>query len=154
VNRAGRLPRAAARPPGRLRDRSRRPARLWCIAEPQHRAAGEIEHGTVVLVNGRFTDGDWRNWRTRVFGPAARAAGVTRGRAAGVTRGRPYDLRHSAASLWLYRMRDADVDAWIEESVMTRPRRPPIRAPALHVAPAPDLPTAGRLELTADMGRH
>ncbi len=53
-----------------------------------------------------------------------------------------------------YRMRDADVDAWIEESVMTPPRRAPIRAPALHVAPALDSPTAGRLELTADMGRH
>ena len=38
-----------------------------------------------------MTDGDWRNWRKRVFGPVAGAVGIQGGR--------PYDLRHSFASL-------------------------------------------------------
>ena len=37
---------------------------------------------------------DWRNWRRRVFVPAARRAGLTTSR--------PYDLRHSFASLLLH----------------------------------------------------
>jgi integrase len=36
-------------------------------------------------------DHDWRNWRTRVFQPAAKAAGLVHAR--------PYDLRGSFASL-------------------------------------------------------
>jgi len=36
---------------------------------------------------------DWRNWRKRKFAPAAAAAKVNIAR--------PYDLRHSAASLWI-----------------------------------------------------
>lgn len=38
-----------------------------------------------------MSDGDWHNWRKRVFGPVAREVGI-RG-------SRPYDLRHSFASL-------------------------------------------------------
>ena len=40
-----------------------------------------------------WADHDWRNWRRRVFEPAARAAGVDHSR--------PYDLRHSFCSLLL-----------------------------------------------------
>lgn len=43
---------------------------------------------------GAWTDSDYRNWRKRKF---RRAADV-----AGVDIQRPYDLRHSAASLWLH----------------------------------------------------
>lgn len=39
-------------------------------------------------------DQDWRNWRQRVFAPAAKMAGLPRTT-------RPYDLRHTAASLRL-----------------------------------------------------
>ncbi len=38
-----------------------------------------------------WTEEDWRNWRQRVFAPAAQAAGLDRFR--------PYDLRHSFVSL-------------------------------------------------------
>jgi len=51
-----------------------------------------------------------------------------------------------------YRIRDADVDTWIEASVVTPPRRPPIRLPT-HSLERVDAPTRGRLELTDDMGR-
>ena len=40
-----------------------------------------------------WTDEGWRNWRRRVFAPAAKAAGLERFR--------PYDLRHSFVSLLL-----------------------------------------------------
>ncbi len=40
---------------------------------------------------GFWRETDWRNWRRRVFRPAAESAGL-----AGA---RPYDLRHSFASL-------------------------------------------------------
>jgi integrase len=43
---------------------------------------------------GAWTDTDFRNWRKRKFQPAALAAGAEIDR--------PYDLRHSAASLWLH----------------------------------------------------
>ena len=39
-----------------------------------------------------WSDEDWRNWRRRVFRPAADAAVAERG-------ARPYDLRHSSVSL-------------------------------------------------------
>ncbi|MDP9416329.1 MAG: tyrosine-type recombinase/integrase [Actinomycetota bacterium] len=55
----------------------------------------------------RFTDDDYRNWRVRVFAPACRAADVP-----GAVR--PYDLRHSAASLWLHEGRSViEVAAWL-----------------------------------------
>jgi integrase len=57
-------------------------------------ASGRPGDGALVFPNRRGTawdDFDWRNWRKRVFGPAAKAAGFT-----GV---RPYDLRHSFVSL-------------------------------------------------------
>lgn len=41
-----------------------------------------------------FTDEDWRNWRQRVFAPAARALGFEGAR--------PYDLRHSFVSLLIH----------------------------------------------------
>ena len=54
---------------------------------------------------GAWKEDDWRNWRNRVFGPAAAATGLSKVR--------PYDLRHSAASLWLYEGRTiVDVATW------------------------------------------
>ena len=53
-----------------------------------------------------------------------------------------------------YRMRDADIDAWIEETVVAPQRRAPIRPPAARPLGTLEQPTLGRLELTADMGRH
>lgn len=54
-----------------------------------------------------------------------------------------------------YRMRDGDIDAWIEESVVVPERRAPIRQP-LPAQPlgAGDQLSSGRLTLTDDMGRH
>ena len=40
---------------------------------------------------GVWRETDWRNWRRRVFRPAAERAGLTAAR--------PYDLRHAFASL-------------------------------------------------------
>lgn len=45
---------------------------------------------------------DWRNWRRRIFRPAARAAGVVDPR--------PYDLRHSFASLLIHEGRHSIVE--------------------------------------------
>lgn len=60
-------------------------------------------------VSGEF---DWRNWRRRVFAPAAVAAGVTVGR--------PYDLRHSFASLLVHEGRSlADVAVQLGDAVAT-----------------------------------
>ena len=39
----------------------------------------------------RGTENDYRNWRKRIYGPAALAAGLEAGR--------PYDLRHTFVSL-------------------------------------------------------
>jgi len=53
-----------------------------------------------------WNEDDWRNWRKRRFADAAEAAKVEIGR--------PYDLRHSAASLWLQEGVNAvQVAAWI-----------------------------------------
>jgi integrase len=58
----------------------------------------------------QWTDGDLRNWRNRIFKPAARAIGIT-----GPTR--PYDLRHAIASLWLHEGRSiVEVAAWLGNS--------------------------------------
>lgn len=43
---------------------------------------------------GLWDADDWRNWRRRVFSPAAKAAGLAKDT-------RPYDLRHSFVSLLL-----------------------------------------------------
>jgi excisionase family DNA binding protein len=53
-----------------------------------------------------------------------------------------------------YRMCDADIDAWIEETVVAPQRRAPLRPPAARPLGIVEQPTLGRLELTADMGRH
>jgi integrase len=73
------------------------------------REAGDT---SLVFPNGRgeaWTEDDWRNWRKRVFVPAAEAAGLTKVR--------PYDLRHSAAALWLHEGRTiVEVAAWMGHS--------------------------------------
>lgn len=52
---------------------------------------------------------DWRNWRRRVFQPAARALGLDIRR--------PYDLRHAAASAWLAEGRTVvEVASWLGHS--------------------------------------
>ncbi len=54
-----------------------------------------------------------------------------------------------------YRMRDADIDAWIEASVVTPQRRATTRyPPAARPLPTRDDPPVGRLTLTDDLGRH
>jgi integrase len=60
-----------------------------------------------VLTDGTpWTDAAWHNWRRRRFMPAAAAAGVAISR--------PYDLRHSAASLWLHEgYRSRQVAHWL-----------------------------------------
>jgi integrase len=59
-------------------------------------ASGRPAEDSLVFPNrsGRaWSDAGWRNWRRRIFAPAARAAGL------GAVR--PYDLRHSFVSLLL-----------------------------------------------------
>ncbi len=51
-----------------------------------------------------------------------------------------------------YRMREADVEQWIETSVLAPP--PARRVPDVPAARAPEPGTIGRLSLTPDMGRH
>jgi integrase len=61
---------------------------------------------------GVTSDYDWRNWRKRVFLPAAASAGVTVGR--------PYDLRHSFASLLIHEGRSlAEVAVQLGDAVAT-----------------------------------
>jgi integrase len=58
------------------------------------------------------SDSDWRNWRKRVFLPAAASAGVAIGR--------PYDLRHSFASLLIHEGRSlAEVALQLGDAVAT-----------------------------------
>jgi integrase len=53
-----------------------------------------------------WNEDDWRNWRKRQFAAAADAAEIE------IVR--PYDLRHSAASLWLQEgVNPVQVAAWI-----------------------------------------
>lgn len=53
-----------------------------------------------------------------------------------------------------YRVRSADVEAWIEKSIVPPPARTMIRPPTTRLPQAPEQQTAGRLKLTAEMGRH
>jgi integrase len=56
-----------------------------------------------------WDEDDWRNWRDRVYRPAAEKAGLKGTR--------PYDLRHSAASLWLHEGRTIiEVATWMGRS--------------------------------------
>ena len=60
---------------------------------------------------GIMADTDYRNWRSRVYEPAARGVGIE---------GPPYDLRHSFASLLIYEGRPGvDVAAQIGDSTET-----------------------------------
>lgn len=62
--------------------------RLW------REASGSPDDAALVFPTNSgalWTDDDWRNWRKRVYGPAADAVGLVGSR--------PYDLRHSFASL-------------------------------------------------------
>ena len=68
-------------------------------------ASGRPDGATYVFPaagGGPWRDHDWRNWRKRVFIPAAEAAGVAEPR--------PYDLRHSFASLLIHEGRHSIVD--------------------------------------------
>jgi len=59
-----------------------------------------------------WTESDYRNWRKRVFRKAATGAGLTIKR--------PYDLRHTAASLWLHGgAAPVRVANWLGHSVAT-----------------------------------
>lgn len=73
-------------------------------------ASGRPPDPTLVFPrpDGReWTEDDWRNWRTRAFTPASRAARIDFPL-------RPYDLRHAAASLWLHEGRSVvEVAAWL-----------------------------------------
>jgi integrase len=51
---------------------------------------------------GFWHEADWRNWRRRIYKPAAERAGIERAR--------PYDLRHAFASLLIYEGRLSVVD--------------------------------------------
>jgi excisionase family DNA binding protein len=51
-----------------------------------------------------------------------------------------------------YRMREADVEEWIERSVLAPP--PARRAPDVPAARTSESGAIGRLVLTPDMGRH
>jgi integrase len=60
-------------------------------------ASGNPSDATLIFPRAdgaAWRETDWRNWRARTFRKAADDAGVAIRR--------PYDLRHSAASLWLY----------------------------------------------------
>jgi integrase len=76
-------------------------------------ASGRPDESALVFPRsdgGQQTDNDLHNWRSRVFRPAARAAGL-------VGAVRPYDLRHAAASLWIHEGRSiVEVAAWLGNS--------------------------------------
>ncbi|MEJ7893874.1 MAG: site-specific integrase [Solirubrobacteraceae bacterium] len=76
-------------------------------------ASDWAENGDLVFPRGdgsTFGDDGLRNWRNRIFKPAAKAAGID-GPA------RPYDLRHAAASLWLHEGRSVvEVAGWLGHS--------------------------------------
>jgi integrase len=59
-----------------------------------------------------LTETDWRNWRRRIYRPAAQRAGLTKSR--------PYDLRHSFVSLLIWEGRSvAEVAEQAGHSVET-----------------------------------
>jgi integrase len=72
---------------------------------------------------GPWRDHDWRNWRKRVYVPAAAAAGVEAPR--------PYDLRHSFASLLIHEGRHSMFELG------------PERAKAPHIRGFEEEPTGG-----------
>jgi integrase len=77
------------------------------VAWRKDRAAIELVFPT--RAGTAWDEDDWRNWRHRVYVPAAKAAGLTTTR--------PYDLRHSAASLWLHEGRTIiEVATWMGHS--------------------------------------
>lgn len=72
-------------------------------------ASGDTEYIFQRSDGTPWTDDDWRNFRKRRFAKAARDAGVSIDR--------PYDLRHSAASLWLHEgINPIQVAAWLGHS--------------------------------------
>jgi integrase len=76
------------------------------------RASGNPSDAALVFPRAdgsAWTEDDYRNFRSRVFKPAAEDAGVDIGS--------PYDLRHSAASLWLHEgINPVQVAAWMGHS--------------------------------------
>lgn len=75
-------------------------------------ACGRPGDGALVFptpAGAAWSEHDWRNWRRRIYAPAAAAAGLDTTR--------PYDLRHSAASLWIHEGRSiVEVAAWLGHS--------------------------------------
>jgi integrase len=60
-----------------------------------------------------WTETRWRNWRARVYRPACQKLGIASTR--------PYDLRHSAASLWLHEGHSVvEVASWLGHSPSMR----------------------------------
>lgn len=76
-------------------------------------ASGKPADGALVFprADGKaWTDEDYRNFRARIFKRAVKDAGVDLGT--------PYELRHSAASLWLHEgMNAVQVAAWMGHSL-------------------------------------
>ena len=90
---------------GELKEqKNRRPPRTVSLLAPLRRdlaelrlAAGRPSDDAYVFAGARggpWTEHDWRNWRRRVYAPAAEALGIAAPR--------PYDLRHSFASLLIH----------------------------------------------------
>jgi integrase len=76
------------------------------------KAQGNPKASALIFPKGEaaWTEDDYRNWTGRKFQTAAEAAGVTINR--------PYDLRHSAASLWLHEgINPVQVAAWLGHNV-------------------------------------
>ncbi len=102
-------------------DRQARSVRLLVPLREDHEAWRREASDThrACLSEGAWwwlTEEDWRIWRRRrVFDPTAAAARIT---------GAPYDLRHSAASLWLHEGRTiVEVATWM--ATAGRWRSPP-----------------------------
>jgi integrase len=83
------------------------PLREDLVARREDKSATELVFPTR---RGDGWDEDyWRNWRDRVYSPAAEGVGLIGSR--------PYDLRHSAASLWLHEGRTIiEVATWMGHS--------------------------------------
>ena len=83
------------------------PLREDLVAWREDKAAIELVFPT--RAGTAWDEYDWRNWRKRIYVPAAKAAGIASTR--------PYDLRHSAASLWLHEGRTIiEVATWMGHS--------------------------------------